>query len=275
MEDQEKTEIYGNSLARHEVSLLVNHRTPARVVVLSGPSHVGKYLYLSRLLSDAVSETDLSVAETTVDGIREAREFLQSGPLFSPFKAVLVDNADFLTEPAQDALLKLLEEPPAHCRVFLVLEDEGCLLPALQNRLENIIRWTPLSESEMHEYASTVHRLDDNAIMMSRGRPGFYGLFLNDQRYHSFCKLCVQIMLGQVDPVQIPVPELISSLKSGRSVERDAICHTISVAVSELRSNSGVVSMMRNFLRLASDLFKNPSLNAEIHWYRACLNRHH
>src|SRR6266849_358592 len=49
-----------------------------------------------------------------IDEIRDLREKVNLAPALGPFKVYIIDEAHMLTEPAFNALLKTLEEPPAH-----------------------------------------------------------------------------------------------------------------------------------------------------------------
>lgn len=265
------SEIFGNSEARRIVSTLTGSESPVRVSVLVGIPHVGKRSFLESLLTGLLEESDLSFAEPSVDGIRESRDFLATGPLFSPYKAVVVDDADLLSDQGQDALLKVLEEPPTYGRIFLVSEDVGRLSPPLQSRLECEVRWFPLSDAEMRDFASSIHRLDESALALSRGRPGLYNMFLGDSRYQDLYDRCLDTMNGTSDPILSKIPEILSSVKTGRSLERDGICHVLSMASSQARSVSSSHGYAARFLRLSSDLLRIPSLSVDIHWRRACL----
>src|SRR5260370_34135418 len=47
-----------------------------------------------------------------IDEIRDLREKVNLAPALGPFKVYIIDEAHMLTEPAFNALLKTLEEPP-------------------------------------------------------------------------------------------------------------------------------------------------------------------
>src|SRR5205814_5624300 len=48
-----------------------------------------------------------------IDEIRDLREKVNLAPALGPYKVYIIDEAHMLTEPAFNALLKTLEEPPA------------------------------------------------------------------------------------------------------------------------------------------------------------------
>jgi hypothetical protein len=69
-----------------------------------------------------------------VDTIRSLQTFLKTGPLVSPAKLIVIYQAGRLTPVAQNALLKLLEEPPAYAQILLQVPLIDQLLPTLVSR---------------------------------------------------------------------------------------------------------------------------------------------
>jgi DNA polymerase-3 subunit gamma/tau len=63
-----------------------------------------------------------------IDEIRDLREKVNLAPARGPFKVYIIDEAHMLTEPAFNALLKTLEEPPAHV-VFVLCTTDAQKVP--------------------------------------------------------------------------------------------------------------------------------------------------
>lgn len=55
-------------------------------------------------------------------------------PYSSPYKIYIVDDAEKMTEQAQNALLKTIEEPPSYGIVLLLADNLNRLLPTIQSR---------------------------------------------------------------------------------------------------------------------------------------------
>ena len=64
-----------------------------------------------------------------IDEIRSLREKVNFAPTSGPYKVYLVDEVHMLTEPAFNALLKTLEEPPPHI-IFVLATTEIHKVPA-------------------------------------------------------------------------------------------------------------------------------------------------
>jgi DNA polymerase-3 subunit delta' len=74
----------------------------------------------------------------TVDQVRALGEFLGLTAGLSPWRAVVIDSVDELEKSAANALLKMLEEPPANTVFFLVSHAPGRLLPTIRSRCHRL-----------------------------------------------------------------------------------------------------------------------------------------
>ncbi len=72
----------------------------------------------------------------SIDAVREIRNFLWRKPVASPKRTLVIDEAEFLTVEAQNALLKVIEEPPASSLIIVVSSDLDSLLPTIPSRLQ-------------------------------------------------------------------------------------------------------------------------------------------
>ena len=74
--------------------------------------------------------------ENGIDTIREKVKGFASTASFQPIKIVILDEADFLTQPAQAALRNLIEEYSAYTRFILTCNYVERLIEPLQSRCE-------------------------------------------------------------------------------------------------------------------------------------------
>src|SRR3989344_3081049 len=80
--------------------------------LFAGPEMIGKKTYALELAHDIAGPEDIFLMSTSdVDTVRSLKAFLSLTPLGSIYKVAVIDHADHLTEEAQNALLKMLEEP--------------------------------------------------------------------------------------------------------------------------------------------------------------------
>ncbi|HEY7061114.1 MAG TPA: AAA family ATPase [Chloroflexota bacterium] len=78
-----------------------------------------------------------------IDEIKELREDAALKPLEARHKVYLLREAEDLSEPAANALLKTLEEPPAGVVLVLTAADASLLLPTVVSRCQHL-RLRPL-----------------------------------------------------------------------------------------------------------------------------------
>ncbi|HOB33713.1 MAG TPA: DNA polymerase III subunit gamma/tau, partial [Verrucomicrobiota bacterium] len=71
-----------------------------------------------------------------VEQVRELRETCQYAPASSKFKIYIIDEVHMLTTAAFNALLKTLEEPPAHVKFMFATTDPEKVLPTILSRCQ-------------------------------------------------------------------------------------------------------------------------------------------
>ena len=74
----------------------------------------------------------------SVDQVRSLGDLLSVTPSMSPWRAIVIDAADDLEASAANALLKMLEEPPANTLFFLISHAPGRLLPTIRSRCRRL-----------------------------------------------------------------------------------------------------------------------------------------
>jgi DNA polymerase III subunit gamma/tau len=115
----------------HIVSVLENsvrNHTFSHAYLFTGSRGTGKTT-LARIFAAALGTNPEDIIEIDaasnrgIDDIRALREAVRVLPFSSPFKVYIVDEVHMLTKEAFNALLKTLEEPPAHV-IFILATTE-------------------------------------------------------------------------------------------------------------------------------------------------------
>jgi DNA polymerase-3 subunit delta' len=92
-----------------------------------------------RRLERLVNEKTGNLARNiSVDQVRDLGEFLSLTPALSPWRVAIIDTVDELETSGANALLKILEEPPANMLFFLVSHAPGRLLPTIRSRCRRL-----------------------------------------------------------------------------------------------------------------------------------------
>src|SRR5881394_2234730 len=71
-----------------------------------------------------------------VEQVRELRETCKYAPASSKFKIYIIDEVHMLSTAAFNALLKTLEEPPAHVKFMFATTDPEKVLPTILSRCQ-------------------------------------------------------------------------------------------------------------------------------------------
>lgn len=152
------TETLKNSLAKQSIG---------HAYLLSGPRGVGK-TSVARILAHAVNDlpyeadsNHLDIIEIDaasnrrIDEIRSLRERVHIAPVSAKYKVYIIDEVHMLTKEAFNALLKTLEEPPAHVIFILATTDAHKLPDTIVSRC---IRFTfrPIDQSAIAKHLTHI-----------------------------------------------------------------------------------------------------------------------
>ena len=83
-----------------------------------------------------------------IDTVRQLRQNAWLLPGEAPCRVCVLCGAENMTDQAQNALLKILEEPPEHTVFILTAENRAMLLPTILSRVQTI-RLEPLTPAEI------------------------------------------------------------------------------------------------------------------------------
>lgn len=139
----------------------------AHAYLLTGPRGVGK-TSVARILAHEINQlpydkeaSHLDIIEIDaasnngVDDIRALREKAQVAPVSAPKKIYIIDEVHMLSKPAFNALLKTLEEPPAHVVFILATTDADKLPATILSRVQQFF-FHPISVDVMARQLMTI-----------------------------------------------------------------------------------------------------------------------
>jgi DNA polymerase-3 subunit delta' len=165
--------------AEHARDLYVDKTTQAFSLVASG-AHPD--LLFVAPVYDEKSQKQKSYIE--VDQSRRIAPFLRKTAAMGGWRIVIIDDADSMNRNAQNALLKILEEPPKRTLLILVTHRIGALVPTIRSRCQVI----DFGSLPLHSFKELLHKehsalKDDESeflFNMSSGSVG-YALSLIEQ----------------------------------------------------------------------------------------------
>ena len=183
---RESTALFGQEAAEREVLAALAAGKLHSGWLLSGPEGIGKatfaYRMAATLLADRPSEPPARLglppdhpdarliragahprlfvlrrgfdekgnlrSVITVEEARRLRDFFGLSAADGGRRVVIVDAADELNPNAANAILKLLEEPPARSTLLLVTHQPARVLPTIRSRCR-MLRLTPLGPADL------------------------------------------------------------------------------------------------------------------------------
>jgi len=123
-------------------------------------------------------ETKRGVTKTkkiSVEDVRAAISFLGKFPAQGGFRTVIIEDAHRLSDTAENALLKTLEEPNPSSVLILVTHEPGNILPTVHSRVKHV-RFDFVAEDEIKQGLEKIYQpaaLREIApFFFSLGRPG-------------------------------------------------------------------------------------------------------
>jgi DNA polymerase-3 subunit delta' len=187
--------------------------------IFSGPERVGKFTLAKMFALSAIGGKALSLEtdnfdrdalldlivvaseivekngvskerDISIESIRDAKQSLSLFPYHGKYKILIVDGAHKLNMAAQNALLKILEEPNPTTMLILVTHEPDRILPTVQSRCQ-AVNFGLVDDDEMQKVFS------QDITALSAGRPGLAQILSLDDNERVFRAEAV----GQLDKV--------------------------------------------------------------------------
>src|SRR5689334_10805842 len=200
---QRFADVVGQEQVSQTLSIAIKQNRIAHAYLFVGPRGTGKTT-LARIFAKCLNCTDGPKADFSdddprcreiaegrsldvleIDGasnrgieeVRELRETVKYAPATSRFKIYIIDEVHMLTKEAFNALLKTLEEPPAHVKFMFATTEPEKVLPTILSRCQRFdLRRipTPLIVRHLSQIATLEKvKIDEAALhAIARGADG-------------------------------------------------------------------------------------------------------
>jgi DNA polymerase III subunit delta' len=121
----------------------------------------------------------------TIETVRRLRSSGALFPMESDRRILIIDDAETLLEPAQQALLKTLEEPPQGVTLMLLTDEPEILLETVRSRCQEVpLRPMPqVVVAEALQRRGVADSLAIEVAMLSRGCPGWALAAVADKKF--------------------------------------------------------------------------------------------
>ena len=155
--------IIGNEKNKELLKNIINTNNISHSYMFVGKESIGKLLFAKEFAKailciseekgcnkcksciefDTNNNPDFSVLEPEgnsikIDQIRELTKKIYEKPVVSAKKVYIINDSNYMTQEAQNGLLKTLEEPPEYVTIILVTSNENSFLPTIKSRCTKI-----------------------------------------------------------------------------------------------------------------------------------------
>ncbi|MCR4327976.1 MAG: AAA family ATPase [Patescibacteria group bacterium] len=181
---------FGHSRIIKTLRSLADEKRIAHGYLFFGPEGVGKkriaesfahhveggsFSPSEHILSDMLMTVPDAEEKIGIDAVRRLKGFLYSKPNISVYRCAIIDDAHRMTPEAQNALLKIAEEPPQSGVVILITSDRDALMTTLRSRIQQIY-FAPFPQEKIETWLSDVHGYTaekaKKSAQVSCGAPG-------------------------------------------------------------------------------------------------------
>jgi DNA polymerase III, delta'' subunit len=150
-------------------------------------------------------------------GVDDIREQINDDIIIKPYKSnykiYIVDEAAKMTEQAQNALLKTIEEPPAYAIILLLTDNASGFLETVLSRCITI-ELKPLHDDVVKQYLIANYNIIDKrcdvAVAFARGNIGKAVYYALSEDFEALMEMCLNVLKYTRD---MDVAELLNNIK--------------------------------------------------------------
>ncbi len=221
--------------SKHELSEFLLY--PKQSILIVGPKGSGKHSVAKVLVATILGIEQNKVHEhqsvlyisaekstISIDAIRRSQEFvrLKTAGKGKIRRIIFVDGAHHMTKEAQNAFLKLLEEPPEDCMIVMTTDSQDALLATIRSRTNTLLLKPPSKETSSSYFMEKGHSTDEvhKAYLLSRGYAG----------------LMTTILEHTTDDATLASLETAKQFLVSKKFERLVIADTVAKKSSDLTS---------------------------------------
>lgn len=154
-------------------------------------------------------------ASISVDDVRgQINSDIMIKPYSSPYKVYIVPEADLMTEAAQNAILKTIEEPPEYAVIFLLTENADgllstirsrCVMLKLRNIKDKLVKKYLIEQLQIPDYKAEL------CAAFAQGNIGRATMLATSEHFNEIKDEALQL-LKYIDEMELH--EIVSAIKS-------------------------------------------------------------
>ncbi len=162
------SQVIGNTEVIQSIENMLKKENHPHVYLLTGETGCGKTT-IARIMAGLVDSKGMDLKEMNsadfrgIDSIREIIKTCQLRPIESKARVWIIDECHKLTNDAQNAFLKVLEDTPKHVYFILCTTEPNKLLSTIKNRC-NQFTVSLLTEKEMFRLLRKVVKVEGDEV---------------------------------------------------------------------------------------------------------------
>ena len=138
-----------------------------------------------------------------IEQIREIQDKIAEKPIISNKKAYIIDDADKMTQEAQNCLLKTLEEPPEYAIIILIGSNETAFLSTIKSRCI-ILHFKKIKDEEIAEFIREKYQIEIDNQNLLKAAQGSIGK---------------AIQIKEDEEIYSKIDEIISNLENADNID--------------------------------------------------------
>ena len=203
--------IIGHNTIRELFLKAIKENTLSHAYLIVGEDGIGKSILVKEIALQILGKTrDIDYVDLInfrsngksigVDDTRKLIIEINKKPFEGDKKVIVIHNCETMTEAAQNAFLKTIEEPPVGVYIFLLCENLASILDTVKSRT-SIYRLNRLSKKEIEEYihknyGDISEEKEKMLISFSDGIPGAIDKLVKDEEFNNIRDLVLDILLN-------------------------------------------------------------------------------
>lgn len=215
--------LIGNDQIKESLEEAINSNNISHSYIFTGIQGIGKRLFAreyaksimcidsgkcnekcdSCVKFDSNSNTDFQEIEPDgksikIEQIRKMQEHISKKPIISNRKVYIINDAEQMTEEAQNCLLKTLEEPPQYAVIILIASNENKLLATIKSRCVTI-KFNRISDGELKKKLN--YLTEEQLELLDGSFSNIETLEKRQQEYQNAIDLVKKIKEGELKDV--------------------------------------------------------------------------
>lgn len=246
---------------------------PAHATLLLGAAGIGKGTLALRVSSHFLATMPDGLANTpgfrhimpdekrtiSIEAVRNLQQFVRLRTTGKAMvrRVILVENAERMTTEAQNAFLKLLEEPPADTVIILTASTVQGMLPTIRSRVQTLTITTPQKEALTAHFKDKPAAHVTQAYFLSGGLPGLMSALLDEDTSHPL----VESVAEAKQLLQLPLFERLARIEALAKQKEMAmaLCEAlarIAQAGLEQAADKGDGKRLKQWHKIVSETYK-------------------